>query len=351
YAWGKGIDTSLVAYYAKATSALQEDDDKPYAELWMGTHPSGPAVPLTDTGDLMGPGLTELLEQNPSLLGKNVKGPQLPFLLKVLSVSTALSIQAHPDRSLAPRLHTDDPSHYPDANHKPEMTIALTPFRALCGFRPLVEVVDAAKKYSELAQILGPEHLRSLEEASVSQDAEVTRPALQAAFSRVMRADPAQVADLLEVLIERLAAQSESSNLDRLLLLLAEQYPGDIGSFAAIFLNDIVLMPGDALFLAANEPHAYIAGDCIECMAASDNVVRAGLTPKFRDVDTLVSMLSYRTESPSTHMLRSTPFRDVPHTKLYEAPAPECRVLITSVSDTSTVSVPPLSTPSVAICT
>lgn len=319
----------------------------------MGTHPSGPAVPLTDTGDLMGPGFAELLEHNPSLLGDQVKGPQLPFLLKILSVSKALSIQAHPDRTLASRLYSDDPDHYPDPNHKPEMTIALTPFRALCGFRPLPEIVKAIQTYPELAELLHADQINALEKASTMQDkdSEEARSALQAIFSRVMRADPAQVADLLDTMVSRIQSKDDSTNLDRLILLLNEQYPGDIGCFAALFLNDILLQPGESLFLAANEPHAYITGDCVECMAASDNVVRAGLTPKFRDVDTLVSMLTYRVEPPLAHYLRPRPYSDVPYTKLYEAPVPECRVLDTTIPDGSTVSFPHLSTPSVAICT
>ena len=60
------------------------------------------------------------------------------------------------------------------------------------------------------------------------------------------------------------------------------------------------MQPGEALFLGANEPHAYLYGDCVECMAASDNVVRAGLTPKFKDVETLTSMLTYTDGPPIT---------------------------------------------------
>jgi mannose-6-phosphate isomerase len=65
------------------------------------------------------------------------------------------------------------------------------------------------------------------------------------------------------------------------------------------FLNYVVLDPGEALFLAPNEPHSYLFGDGVEIMAASDNVVRAGLTPKFKDVDTLLDMLTYRCGPPA----------------------------------------------------
>lgn len=78
------------------------------------------------------------------------------------------------------------------------------------------------------------------------------------------------------------------------MLQLEKQYPGDIGVISAFFFNYVKLNPGEALYLGANEPHAYLSGDCIECMATSDNVVRAGLTPKHRDIQTLCSMLTYK---------------------------------------------------------
>jgi len=81
---------------------------------------------------------------------------------------------------------------------------------------------------------------------------------------------------------------------EQLVLRLERQYPSDVGVIAAFFLNLVKLNPGEALFLGANEPHAYLSGECVECMATSDNVVRAGLTPKHRDVQTLCSMLTYK---------------------------------------------------------
>lgn len=81
---------------------------------------------------------------------------------------------------------------------------------------------------------------------------------------------------------------------EELILRVEKQYPGDIGVIAAFLLNQVKLNPGEALYLGADEPHAYIYGECIECMATSDNVVRAGLTPKNRDVQTLCSMLTYK---------------------------------------------------------
>ena len=119
YAWGIRGGDSRVARYGLETGALKViDQSAPYAEIWLGTHPSGPS--LLDDG-------TEL--------SKVVKGGNLPWLLKVLSAGKALSIQAHPDKSLAEKLHKDKPDLYKDANHKPEMAIALTPFEAMCETR------------------------------------------------------------------------------------------------------------------------------------------------------------------------------------------------------------------------
>lgn len=81
---------------------------------------------------------------------------------------------------------------------------------------------------------------------------------------------------------------------EHLVLSLERQYPEDVGVLSALFFNYVKLSPGEALYIGANEPHAYLSGECIECMATSDNVVRAGLTPKYRDVQTLCSMLTYK---------------------------------------------------------
>lgn len=93
-----------------------------------------------------------------------------------------------------------------------------------------------------------------------------------------------------------------------LVLNLEKQYPDDVGVIAAFFLNYVKLSPGEALYLGANEPHAYISGECIECMATSDNVVRAGLTPKFRDVQTLCAMLTYKQVNFSIQPFQQLPF-------------------------------------------
>jgi mannose-6-phosphate isomerase len=86
---------------------------------------------------------------------------------------------------------------------------------------------------------------------------------------------------LVEAVINEVSGSTTAE--EKLLLRLNNQYPQDIGILVSLLLNYYTLEQGQALVLAANEPHAYLSGDCVECMATSDNVVRAGLTPKFKD--------------------------------------------------------------------
>lgn len=266
YHWGKLGNQSLVARLGLLGGHLScVDQETHYAELWMGTHPSKPSV----------------LQESPSTLLREKCG-DLSFLFKVLSVDTALSIQAHPNRSHAVELRAKDPQNYPDSNHKPEIAIALTDFEALCCFRPLEEISSFVRGVPELKSVVGALTIES-------------KADLKKAFSTLMTCPPDVFQPQLEKLSARLGKPDEvvPDDLRQIVRRLSSQYPGDIGIFNLFFLNFVKLTPGEALFLAANEPHAYLNGDCVECMATSDNVVRAGLTPKFKDVPTLVEMLSY----------------------------------------------------------
>ena len=218
----------------------------------------------------------------------------LPYLFKILSVNTALSIQAHPDIPAAIRLHRERPEVYKDPNHKPEMACAITDFECLCGFQPIRDVLEYIQSVPELGALLQ----QAKEEASkeiVDLSSEENQSAmLKRLFSALMKCDAAFVKPMVEKLQQRLEAAGDAVEMPhKLALRLTKQYPGDVGVFCVYFLCYKCLKPGQATFLAANEPHAYLSGDCAEIMARSDNVVRAGLTPKLRDVDTLLSMLTY----------------------------------------------------------
>jgi mannose-6-phosphate isomerase len=321
YAWGiRGMD-SRVARYALESKTLEEvDPDTPYAELWIGTHPNGPSM----------------LENGQTL--QEAIGDELPFLFKVLSAGKALSIQAHPDKEGARRLHANNPIEYSDANHKPEMAIALTPFEAMCGFRRLEEIAVLLKKHPEFAACISEEAKLAVFLSSTEESQE---RALQMLFSSFMSCPPEVSERNLKLLLIRIQAEQSQLHphphdepawerkLARAILRLAQQFPGDAGAMAPLFLNYLLMAPGESFFMAANEPHAYVAGEIIECMACSDNVVRAGLTPKFKDVENLVQMLTYSMGGPSIDA--GAPSMHDSRILRYTPPTPEFEVLILTI--------------------
>ncbi|CAH0474563.1 unnamed protein product [Peronospora belbahrii] len=286
YAWGKyGLESSVAQLKEAADDSFQADPSTPYAELWMGTHSNGPSRVLREDG-----GESLLLSDYIQTLPHHETG-NLPYLFKVLSVRKALSIQAHPDTKLANELHEKFPKIYKDSNHKPEMAIALTRFEALCQFRKEGEIASHLKTVPELCGLVDVEVAQRL----VAQQSEAS---LRDFFRCFMYAASDKIVAQLHALRARLQKASRLTALEKLVLRLGNDYPGDIGCFCPFLLNYVTLDPGEAVFLDANEPHAYLSGDCIECMACSDNVVRAGLTPKFIDKETLHLMLTYRTGKP-----------------------------------------------------
>ncbi|KAI8978925.1 phosphomannose isomerase type I [Pilobolus umbonatus] len=354
YDWGKLGADSKVATYASASGA-DVDDDQPYAELWMGTHPNGPSIVLDEEQKT----LRDLIQENDQLSGLDIYQQyqgDLPFLFKILSIRKALSIQAHPDKELGAYLHTQFPHLYKDPNHKPEMAIALTPFEAFCGFRPLEEIAHHLTIYPELAELVGEELSQeftknALENGASDDDEQVAhnKELLKSIFSALMHSPEDRVQELLSQLVTRLNEADEKDIISELIIRLDLQYPGDVGVFSSLFLNYVTLEPGQAIFLGANEPHAYLSGDCIECMATSDNVVRAGLTPKFKDVDVLVDMLTYRYGSAEAQKMSPEQFSD--HSLLYDPPIEEFGVIFSNIESGQIEHHKPLDGPSILIVT
>jgi mannose-6-phosphate isomerase len=314
YDWGKPATTSLVAQLAKAGGSLATiDENKKYAELWMGTHISGPSFIQTLDDEGREITLKEFLMEQPLLMCTDISKAEpsgnLPYLFKVLSINKALSIQAHPNKSRAEELFRLKPDIYKDDNHKPEMACALTDFEALLGFETIENIVTNIDKCEELKALLeedggnkGKEAVMLLRNAPAGGDKE----SLKQLFAVLMTSDPLAVKTRVEHLVHRVENVDSSLHpLDALAVRMHEQFPHDVGIFCVYVLCYRKLLPGQAVFLAANEPHAYLSGDCMEVMANSDNVVRAGLTPKFRDVEELVSMLTY-TQPPTTTATNTT---------------------------------------------
>lgn len=231
-----------------------------------------------------------------------------------------------------------------DDNHKPEMAVALTPFRGFCGFRPLSEIAHHLAVVPEFARVVNAPSAFTAELAYVSTPEAGTTEAtakewIRGVFDRLMNAAPTTYKAATMELASRYSAALEakqSLEVDegtaRLVCTLNAQYPGDVGVLCAFVLNVLDLAPGQALFLGANEPHAYIEGDIVECMAASDNVVRAGLTPKERDTKTLVDMLTYSSGPAERQLWKPQPFvKGNAASLLYDPPIEEFSVVRTTL--------------------
>ncbi|KAK5070348.1 Mannose-6-phosphate isomerase [Lithohypha guttulata] len=351
YEWGKKGNTSAAAKYAAATPRddFSIQDDKPYAELWMGTHPSLPSKDL-ETGR----SLLDMVSDNQALMGSDVNKKyqdKLPFLFKVLSIAKALSIQAHPNKKLAEKLHAKDSKNYPDDNHKPEMTIAITPFEGLCGFRPLREIAHFLDTIPPLRALVGKENAEDLKKVANDSHIESSKAkaALRKSFTALMKQPKDTVANMSKELVtmaEKGQIQPGPSvntleELNELVQRCNGQFPADIGLFVLFFLNFVKLEPGQAMYLKADDIHAYISGDIIECMASSDNVIRAGFTPKFQDVDTLTDILTYDHDPPEQQLLKpvdypyvtlnSTAYSSDSSSLLYDPPIEEFSVVRTAL--------------------
>lgn len=276
YAWGHD------SYIADLQGRDPSGD--PEAELWFGAHPSAPSE--TSQGPL-----DSVIARDPQAqLGYD---GTLPFLVKLLAAAKPLSLQAHPsleqagagfERDNAAGIPLDAPHrNYKDANHKPELLIALTPFRAMAGFRPVAETI-------ELLDAFDLPELAPLEDALARNDVEESER-LAHALTLAMKCDAtSSVEKRAGELAEREDFIGEAA---RNLAVIAREYPGDSGLIAAMLLNHVSLNPGEAIFLGAGDLHAYLHGLGVEVMANSDNVLRGGLTEKHIDTDELFSVLRF----------------------------------------------------------
>jgi mannose-6-phosphate isomerase len=184
--------------------------------------------------------------------------------------------------------------HHCEANQlqnvsKERIALQIRDFEALCGFCTLSEISAELQEKPELCACVGDAHATALA-AALRSDEVAQRAALQSAFTALMTCDARHCALCAQRLHNRLQSTDAGSHSDKdcLFLRIFAQFPGDVGTLAVFFLNHLKLEPGEAIYLAANEPHAYLSGELIEAMASSDNVIRAGLTPKLRDTQVLL---------------------------------------------------------------
>ncbi|MEV6205457.1 mannose-6-phosphate isomerase, class I [Streptomyces sp. NPDC051771] len=308
YAWGS--TTAIPELLGTAPTG------EPQAEMWMGAHPGAPS--LTSRGPL-----NELIDADPVReLGPATAekfGPRLPFLLKVLAAGAPLSLQVHPDLEQARAgyaaeeaagIPVDAPHRtYKDANHKPEMICALTPFEGFCGFRAPAEAadtlaalgVDSLKPYADLLH------------AHPEEDA------LREVLTALLTADPAEMS---HTVAEAAAAADRLGGAFAPYAVLAHHFPGDPGVIAAMLLHHVTLQPGEALYLGAGVPHAYLSGLGVEIMANSDNVLRCGLTPKHVDVPELLRVVRFEPADPGVLRPEASPSGE----EVYDTPIDEFRL-------------------------
>ena len=283
YAWGS--KTALTDLYG-----IANPNNLPMAELWMGAHPKSSSKIEDASGQVRS--LRDVIEADKAaLLGDKVaqRFGELPFLFKVLCADQPLSIQVHPNKQAseigfakenAAGIPLDAAErNYKDPNHKPELVFALTPFLAMNAFREFSEII------SLLQPVAGANN--AIAHFLENPNAE----ALSQLFASLLNMQGEEKSHALAVL--KAALESQQGEPWETIRLIAQFYPDDSGLFSPLLLNVVKLNPGEAMFLFAETPHAYLQGVALEVMANSDNVLRAGLTPKYIDIPELVANVKF----------------------------------------------------------
>ena len=281
---------------------LKQTEDKPYAEYWLGAHRSAPSL-IEFEGQWLP--LDRVIDKAPKLLGEESRakfGDELPYLLKILDVKQPLSIQLHPTKAEAELgferenqlgIALNAPNRtYKDRNHKPEMMIALSDFWLLHGFRPLAEMKSVLVERPSLQGLAQ----------------RIDTVGLPQVYREIMQATQAQLEKwLLPIITEKQFEYQQDKlkwdNPDYWVLYSMEAMgisseKLDAGLLCFYLFNIVNLKKGEGIYQGAGLPHAYLRGQNIELMAASDNVIRGGLTPKFVDIPALLNTIEYREVVP-----------------------------------------------------
>ncbi|MFD5493434.1 mannose-6-phosphate isomerase, class I [Streptomyces sp. NPDC001812] len=340
------LDNTIRPYAWGSTTAIAEllgvePTGEPQAEMWLGAHPGAPS--RTDRGTL-----AEVIDAAPEreLGAASVAkfGPRLPFLLKLLAAGGPLSLQVHPDLDQAKEGYADEERrgvpvtaphrNYRDANHKPELVCALTDFDGLCGFRD-------PRQAAELLDALGVDSLKPYVDLLRARPEDA---ALREVLTAILTADR----DEMTRTVTETAAACERLGGDHAPYAeIARHYPGDPGVIAAMLLHHVRLQPGEALYLGAGVPHAYLNGLGVEIMANSDNVLRCGLTPKHVDVPELLRIVRFEPRDPGVLRPEAAPDGE----ELYETPTDEFRLSRYVLPAGGTTHDLTLATPQILLCT
>ncbi|MGR2753253.1 mannose-6-phosphate isomerase, class I [Agromyces arachidis] len=329
YAWG--------SHTAIADFRGVEPSGGPEAELWLGAHAGSPAQVVDAAGTGVSD-LAELIASNPTaVLGPALarEGARLPFLMKVLAADRPLSLQAHPTPERARAGFAEEEAegvaldafdrNYKDPFAKPELIVAVSErFEALSGFRPLDEVhgvIAVLRAADAAAEEPQPGAIDLLESRLRSDDP--LRETVEWLLEDGRGGDTGEAAWLVER-VTALAGSDAATTSPyaasfRTVSDLAAEYPGDPGIVLSLLLNRVTLRRGEALFLDAGNIHAYLSGLGIELMAASDNVLRGGLTPKHIDIPELLEVLDFAPIAPPL----LEPIEAAPGVREYRPPVPE----------------------------
>jgi len=227
--------------------------------------------------------------------------PELSYLFKVLDVRDMLSIQVHPERSAAEKefarenaesIAIDAPHrNYKDANHKPELMVALSDFWLLHGFKPAEELVYTLLNVVELRDLLPI----------------FNQSGYKGLYQHVMVMPQSEVDKILRPLIDNIASTYEHEapeefDEDYWALKAYKTFSAngsiDRGIFSIYLFNIVKLRKGEGIFQDAGVPHAYLQGQNVEIMANSDNVLRGGLTTKHIDVKELMKHVKFEATEP-----------------------------------------------------
>lgn len=269
YDWG-GFD------FISDLLKIEKQENKPIAEYWLGTHKSGEGKIYNGTE-------WQSLKQQ----------FDIPFLLKILDVRKMLSIQTHPNKQQATIGFEKEEKEgieinaknrtFKDKNHKPELMLALTDFWLLHGFKSINAINKIIKEIPEF------DSLKS--KSNSTKDL----------YEFVMTLNETELQNILNPLKNRLSFLEIDDKKDPSYWakMAFEDYGIDKGIFSIYFFNLVFIPKGKAIYQEAGIPHAYLQGKNVEVMANSDNVIRAGLTPKHIAIDLLLSHLNFDEIKPN----------------------------------------------------
>lgn len=307
YAWGSR--GAIPRFFGYPTAS------DPIAEVWFGAHPDGSAFIVDDAHAPLfaydSPSyrpfhstetLRSYIKRDPQgTLGESVAkrySNHLPYLLKLIAPAEPLSLQVHPTREQAREGYVREDAlgidrlsptrNYRDRNHKPELTYALTPFDALAGFR-------APRRVHEVIKGLNTPLARQLDELVLDGGVDT---AFRYLLGEETRPDPQAIAQTVAACAARTPGTSPSPRADAIVCRLARCYPDDPGVIASLLLNPVTLRSGESLYIPAGTVHAYLSGEAVEIMAASDNVLRAGLTEKHVDAPEVLRIVDSQAAPP-----------------------------------------------------